>query len=95
MTPSAPSFASVAKSDGFPSTGVWSNLKSPVWTTAPTGVRIPSPMASGIEWPIRKGRIVKGPIWSSSPGSRGRSGLLWSRCSFTFVPRSPRARVEA
>ena len=32
MTPSAPSLARIAKSDSLPSTGVWSNLKSPVWT---------------------------------------------------------------
>ena len=27
----------MAKSDSLPSTGVWSNLKSPVWTMMPTG----------------------------------------------------------
>ena len=43
------------KSDSLPSTGVWSNLKSPVWTTVPTGVRSAMPIASGIEWPIRNG----------------------------------------
>ena len=37
MTPSAPSVARMAKSDSLPSTGVWSNLKSPVWTIVPTG----------------------------------------------------------
>ena len=55
MTPSAPSLARIAKSDSLPSTGVWSNLKSPVWTTVPTGVRRAIPIASGIEWPIRNG----------------------------------------
>ena len=30
--PPAPSLARIAKSDSLPSTGVWSNLKSPVWT---------------------------------------------------------------
>ena len=37
------------KSDSLPSTGVWSNLKSPVVTTIPTGVRSAMPIASGIE----------------------------------------------
>ena len=56
------------KSDSLPSTGVWSNLKSPVWTTIPTGVRSAMPIASGIEWPMRNGTAVNGPICSSSPG---------------------------
>jgi hypothetical protein len=38
MTPSSPSLDSIAKSDLRPSTGVWSNLKSPVVTTVPMGV---------------------------------------------------------
>ena len=50
------------KSVSLPSTGVWSNLKSPVWTTVPTGVRRAMPIASGIEWPIRNGTTVNGPI---------------------------------
>ena len=45
----------MAKSDSLPSTGVWSNLKSPVWTIVPTGVRNAMPMASGMECPTRKG----------------------------------------
>ena len=40
--------------------GVWSNLKSPVWTIVPSGVRSAMPMASGIEWPMRNGSAVKG-----------------------------------
>ncbi len=95
MTPSAPKRASAPKSDGLPSTGVWSNLKSPVVTTIPTGVRIPRPIASGIECPIRNGMTVNGPTSSSSPGSSGRSGLLWSLCSLILLPRRPRASVEA
>ena len=68
MTPSSPSLARIAKSDSLPSTGVWSNLKSPVWTMVPTGVRRAMPIASGIEWPIRNGMTVNGPISISSPG---------------------------
>ena len=51
----------MAKSDSLPSTGVWSNLKSPVWTIVPTGVRRAMPIASGIEWPIRKGMTLNAP----------------------------------
>ena len=83
------------KSDSLPSTGVWSNLKSPVWTTMPTGVRSAMPIASGIEWPIRNGTAVNGPIWSSSPGSSSSSGLLWSLCSLILLPSRPRASVVA
>ncbi len=61
-TPSSPSLARMWKSDSLPSTGVWSNLKSPVWTTVPTGVRRAMPIASGMECPIRKGTTVNGPI---------------------------------
>ena len=67
--PPAPSRARIAKSDSLPSTGVWSNLKSPVWTIVPTGVRRAMPIASGIEWPTRNGMTVNGPISISSPGS--------------------------
>ena len=95
MTPSAPSLARIAKSDSLPSTGVWSNLKSPVWTTTPTGVRRAIPIASGIEWPIRNATTPNGPIWSSSPGSSARIGLLWSLCSLILLPSRPRASVEA
>ena len=83
------------KSDSLPSTGVWSNLKSPVWTTMPTGVRSAIPIASGIEWPIRNGIAVNGPISSSSPGSSEISGLLWSLCSLILLPSRPRASLLA
>ena len=95
MTPSSPSLARIAKSDSLPSTGVWSNLKSPVWTMVPTGVRSAIPIASGIECPTRNGMTVKAPIVTSSPGSSATSGLLWSLCSLILLPSRPRARVEA
>ena len=48
-TPSLVSLARAAKSVGWPSAGVWSILKSPVWITMPTGVVMAMPVASGIE----------------------------------------------
>ena len=95
MTPSAPSLARIAKSDSLPSTGVWSNLKSPVWTIVPTGVLRAMPIASGIEWPTRNGTTRNGPMSVSSPGSSAMSGLLWSLCSLILLPSRPRARVLA
>ena len=85
----------MAKSDSLPSTGVWSNLKSPVWTIVPIGVRRAIPIASGIEWPTRNGMTWNAPMSSSSPGSRAMSGLLWSLCSLILLPSRPRASVEA
>jgi hypothetical protein len=83
------------KSESLPSTGVWSNLKSPVWTIVPTGVRSAIPIASGIECPIRNGTTVNGPMGTTSPGSSPISGLLWSLCSLILLPSRPRARVDA
>ena len=79
----------------LPSTGVWSNLKSPVWTMLPTGVRRWMPMASGMEWPIRNAVAVNAPSSTLWPGSSASSGLLWSLCSLILLPSSPRASVEA
>ena len=39
-----------AKSAGWQSIGVWSNLKSPVWKTFPSGVRIASEQAPAKLW---------------------------------------------
>ena len=45
----------------LPSTGVGSNLKSPVWKIVPAGVRMTSPTASGMLWLTAIGSISKGP----------------------------------
>ena len=51
QTPSSPSSGEAREvRRAGPSTGVWSSLKSPVWTTVPTGVRIAMPIASGMLW---------------------------------------------
>ncbi len=52
-TPSAPAWATLARWETFPSMGVGSSLKSPVWTMVPMGVRITTPELSGMEWVIR------------------------------------------
>ncbi|MEO8120793.1 MAG: response regulator, partial [Rhodoferax sp.] len=46
--PSAPTWANRMRSVCWSITGVWSSLKSPVWTTGPSGVRMMSPQASGM-----------------------------------------------
>ena len=42
-----------------PSTGVWSNLKSPVKITVPTGVVMASEKLSAIEWVLRMNSTEK------------------------------------
>ena len=41
--------------------GVWSSLKSPVWTILQAGVRMNTPTASGMEWFTAKKSKAKGP----------------------------------
>ena len=48
-TPSSPRALSFASSGGAPTSGVASSFQSPVWNTSPAGVRIASPLGSGIE----------------------------------------------
>ena len=83
-----PSSASRAKSVGTLSTGVWSNLKSPVWMTSPTGVCIAMPVASGMLWHTWKNSAVNAPKVNVSPGSMTCSSAAersrWSR-SFTSM----------
>ena len=43
-----PSSANLCIAVGRSSIGVWSSLKSPVCTTTPTGVWMPSPTPSGM-----------------------------------------------
>ena len=57
--------------------GVWSNLKSPVWTMRPTGVSMMSASASGIEWLTATKLKPKRPSWMVSPSATWRrSGFL-------------------
>ncbi len=78
-----------------PSGGVRSNLKSPVVTTVPTGVRMAKPSPSGIEWFTRKGVIVKTPTLTSTPGSTMFSSVeSRSLCSFSFPVIRPFVSFE-
>ena len=52
-----------------PSTGVWSNLKSPVKITVPTGVVMASEKLSAIEWVLRMNSTEK--CWPTFTTSRG------------------------
>ena len=45
------------------STGCGSSLKSPVWTTVPTGVSMASPMPSAMEWVTRMGDDLEAARW--------------------------------
>ncbi len=62
------------------SMGVWSSLKSPVWTIVPTGVWMPKPTPSGMLWLTSRNSMVNGP--------RVRGFALLTSFSDTF-PCSP------
>src|ERR1700681_1312788 len=85
MTPSSPTRAMEAKSAGSPSIGVWSNLKSPVWKTVPTGVRIASAHAPASEWLMWMNCASIVPYATLSPGSTSRAFHSPGLCSLSFA----------
>ncbi len=90
-TPSSPSRASRARSGGSPLIGVWSILKSPLWTTTPSGVRMASAHASGMEWVARMNSTDIAPICTTSPWRTVcRSVDSRRRCSRSLLRRMPR-----
>ena len=85
-SPSA-SASSRLRSVGRASSGVWSSLKSPVWTTVPSGVRRRNPTASGMECATRNASTSNAGVgWNGSPGRISRRSArtsIWSRRSAT------------
>ena len=65
--PSSLSRANACRSVRRPSSGSWSILKSPVWTTMPAGVRMATARASGMEWLTATNSQSKGPMRSRCP----------------------------
>ena len=72
-TSAAPSSAKRWTSKCWPSIGVWSTLKSPVWTTTPTAVWMASARQSGMLCVTRMNSIVNGPTVTRSRGRTGTS----------------------
>ena len=62
--PSSLSRAKACRSVRRSSSGSWSILKSPVWTTMPAGVRMATARASGMEWLTAMNSQSKGPMRS-------------------------------
>ena len=93
-TPSSPSRAKARRSVIRPSSGSWSILKSPVWSTSAVPVRIATASASGIEWLTATNSSSKGPRVSRSPAFT----LWWivslSRCSRSLESRKARVSSE-
>ena len=88
-TPRAPSSANRWRSKCSPSSGVWSILKSPVWTTVPTGDPIASASASGMLCVTRRNSIVRSPTDTCSRGLTGTSRSAASiPCSSSFASTS-------
>ena len=83
-----PGFAISAQStgsQGSPTRGVSSSLKSPVWTIRPAGVSIQRPELSGIEWLIGKNPTLKGPISTlSGQGATIVNASAGTPCSSSF-----------
>ena len=67
--PSSLSRANAWRSVRRPSSGSWSILKSPVWTTMPAGVRMATARASGMEWLTATNSQSKGPMRSRLPSA--------------------------
>ncbi len=72
-TPAPPSSAKRCTSKCWPSIGVWSILKSPVWTTTPAGVWMASATQSGMLCVTRMNSISNGPTVTRSRGRTGTS----------------------
>ena len=87
-TPSAPSRAKAPRSVRRPSSGSWSILKSPVWSTSPAGVRIATARASGIEWFTAMNSQSNGPNLRRS-FSATSTLTAWRRCSLSLTSTSP------
>ena len=74
-TPSAPRARSLASSVGGPSTGVGSSFQSPVWSTAPSGVRMIRALDSGIEWATETNSTSNGPTVTRPPTGTTVTGI--------------------
>jgi hypothetical protein len=88
-TPPSPRRASAARSVGRPSIGVWSSLKSPVWTIVPTGEWRATATHPGIEWVRCTNSARYGPTARETPGSTSMSSASSRRrCSSSLLRRS-------
>jgi hypothetical protein len=85
-TPRAPSSANRCRSKCWPSIGVWSILKSPVWMMVPAGEVMASATQSGMLCVTRMNSMLSGPIVIVSRGWTVFSRFLSSRrpCSSSF-----------
>ena len=91
--PGPAKFRNMARSVPLPARGWGSILKSPLWTTRPTGVSTPRPKPSGMEWQTGKKWKVMSPRVTASRGSTGQSSTQSSSsCSRSLC--STRARVK-
>ena len=92
-TPVAPSRAKPPRSVSRPSSGSWSILKSPVCSTTPARVLMPTASASGIEWLTAKNSSSNGPNRCVVPAATSAvSGVM--RCSVSLLRISPRVSLE-
>ena len=89
-TPSRPRAPNRARSIIPPWMGVVSILKSPVWTTVPTGDLMAKATASAMEWFTWMNSTENLPAWITSPASQVIILVLDTRrCSSSFSWISP------
>ena len=70
--------------------GVWSSLKSPVWSTVPADVCSATAAQSGMLWVSGTNSATKGPIGIGVPYSTSTSSAsASSRCSSSLLRTSP------
>ncbi len=91
--PSSLSRANACRSVRRPSSGSWSILKSPVWTTMPAGVRMATASASGMEWLTATNSQSNGPMRSRCPSATS-SVYGRMRCSWSLASMSARVSLE-
>ena len=67
--------------------GVWSSLKSPVWSTDPAGVLMYTPSAAGMECVMLKKSMLKTPrlMWVPFLTSRNLGEFSLNSCSFASI----------
>ena len=96
-TPFSPYSANLFKSVTYPSIGVWSILKSPVWMIVPASVVIAKDEASMIEWVMCIHSTFMSPIVYTFLFSTGRKSFLYCfrPCSSNLFESIPRGKGVA
>ena len=94
LTPGAATSCQSARSKASPTSGVSSNLKSPVWINRPSGQSITSALLSGIECEIGRKPTENGPAWVTT-GHAETVFTARSGCPISSILRRKILEVKA